>query len=43
MRVGYFVRSISEGGAVLRSSIPAYKDALAEYDRWQIIHYLRTL
>jgi mono/diheme cytochrome c family protein len=35
--------SISEGGAALSSSMPAYKDTLGESDRWRIIHYLRTL
>ena len=40
---GYLMWSISEGGAVLGSSMPAYQDTLDESDRWRIIHYLRTL
>jgi len=40
---GYLMWSISEGGAALGSSMPAYKDTLGESDRWRIIHYLRTL
>jgi mono/diheme cytochrome c family protein len=39
----YLMWSISEGGAALGSSMPAYKDTLGESDRWRIIHYLRTL
>ncbi len=34
--------SISEGGAPLKTAMPAFKDTLSDQQRWQIIHYLRS-
>jgi len=33
--------SISEGGAPLKTDMPAFKDTLSTKQRWAIIHYLR--
>jgi len=40
---GYLMWAISEGGAVMGSAMPAFKDTLSETDRWRIIRFLRTL
>jgi mono/diheme cytochrome c family protein len=34
--------SISEGGAPLKTDMPAFKEQLTEEQRWQITQYLRT-
>lgn len=39
----YLMWAIGEGGAQLDTAMPAFADALSQQDRWQIIHYLRTL
>ncbi len=33
--------TISEGGAPLKTAMPAFKDTLSETQRWQIVHYMR--
>ena len=40
---GFLMWTISEGGEKLGTAMPAFKDALSEKERWQIILYLRTL
>ena len=40
---GYLMWAISDGGAVMGSAMPAFKDTLSETDRWRIIRFLRTL
>jgi mono/diheme cytochrome c family protein len=40
---GYPMWSISQGGAALGSSMPAYENTLGESGRWWIIRYLRTI
>ncbi len=40
---GYLNWTISEGGAPLKSPMPAFKSQLSEQEIWQIISYLRTL
>jgi mono/diheme cytochrome c family protein len=40
---GYLLWAISEGGAALGTSMPAFAGALSRQDRWRIIRYLRTL
>ena len=36
----FLMWSISEGGEKLKTDMPAYKDFLAEKERWQVIHFL---
>jgi mono/diheme cytochrome c family protein len=40
---GYLMWAISDGGAQLRTGMPAFAGALSEQDRWRIIRYLRSL
>ncbi len=40
---GYLMWTISEGGADLGTAMPAFKATLGKGERWQIVHYLRTL
>ena len=37
----FLMWSIAEGGAKLKTDMPAFKTALTENERWQIIQYLR--
>lgn len=39
---GYFFWTVSEGGEALGTAMPAFKDALTEEQRWQIITALRA-
>lgn len=39
---GFYMWTISEGGEKLGTAMPAFKNALSEKERWQIIHYLRN-
>ncbi len=41
-RDDYFMWTISEGGEKLKTDMPAFKDALSEKERWQIVMYLRN-
>jgi mono/diheme cytochrome c family protein len=38
---GFLLWAISEGGADLKTAMPAFKDTLSETERWQVVHYLR--
>ena len=38
---GFLMWTISEGGEKLKTAMPAFKDALSEKERWQIILFLR--
>jgi mono/diheme cytochrome c family protein len=40
---GFLMWTISEGGEKLGTAMPAFKEVLKEKERWQLIHYLRTL
>lgn len=40
---GYLMWALSEGGTILGTAMPAFKDALSENQRWTIIRYLQTL
>jgi mono/diheme cytochrome c family protein len=39
----YLFWTISEGGKAFDTAMPAFKEALNEGERWQLIRYLRTL
>ena len=39
---GFYMWAISEGGEKLKTGMPAFKDALSENERWQIISYLKN-
>jgi len=39
---GFYMWAISEGGEKLKTDMPAFKDALSETERWQIINYLKN-
>ena len=41
-RDDFFMWTISEGGGKLKTDMPAFKEALSEKERWQIIQYLRN-
>ena len=41
-RDDFFMWTISEGGEKLKTDMPAFKDALSEKERWQVIQYLRN-
>ncbi|MCF6199909.1 MAG: c-type cytochrome [Hyphomicrobiaceae bacterium] len=34
--------TLAEGGASLKTAMPAFKDVLSDKERWQLIHYLRA-
>jgi mono/diheme cytochrome c family protein len=38
----YLIWSIAEGGAILGSDMPAFKDTLDERQIWQIVTYMRA-
>lgn len=38
---GFLMWSIAEGGEELKTDMPAFKDALTETERWQIITFMR--
>ncbi len=40
---GFLFWTITEGGEKLNTAMPAFRDVLSEEQRWQIIHFLRTL
>jgi len=42
-RDNYLMWTISDGGAQFKTAMPSFKQAISEQDRWQIIHFLRTL
>ena len=39
---GYLMWTISDGGAALGSAMPAFKPALSDTERWQLVRYLQT-
>lgn len=39
----YLFWRISEGGAHFETGMPVWKSALSEAERWDVIHYMRTL
>ena len=41
-RDDFFFWTVSEGGEMLKTDMPAFKDVLEEKQRWQIILYLRN-
>jgi len=41
-RDDFFFWTISEGGEMLKTDMPAFKDVLDEKQRWQIVLYLRN-
>ena len=38
----YLMWTISEGGEMIGSAMPAFKDVLTETERWQVIRYMRS-
>jgi len=39
---GYLLWALSDGGEALDTAMPAFKDALSETERWQIIAYMQS-
>jgi mono/diheme cytochrome c family protein len=38
---GFLMWSMAEGGTILKTAMPEFKDTLSEKQRWQVVNYLR--